>query len=218
MRKLSQLLFVVLLMFMMSSCAFAATRTVGENFQASYIVLDSSGDFVTGQSPTVAIKKVSSGAWYDFSSSTFKTSGWTNKTTALTEDSTNKLYLYTFTPPGSETTADQYLFVIANADATYKDQQTLSVDYLNLSSGSAPTAAQVADAVWDETISGHLTSGTTGAKLNDASAAGNPWTTDISTGYTGQAGEYLRNVQNATDGDKESGAYTGIETLIRSSR
>lgn len=36
---------------------------------------------------------------------------------------------------------------------------------------AAPSAATVADAVWDEVISGHLTSGTTGARLNTAASA-----------------------------------------------
>lgn len=40
-----------------------------------------------------------------------------------------------------------------------------------VSVGSAPTAAQVADAVWDEAIAGHLTAGSTGAKLNSLSGA-----------------------------------------------
>lgn len=36
--------------------------------------------------------------------------------------------------------------------------------------GSAPTVGEIADAVWDEVLSGHLTAGTTGAALNGASA------------------------------------------------
>jgi hypothetical protein len=36
--------------------------------------------------------------------------------------------------------------------------------------GSAPTAGEVADAVWDEALSGHLGAGSTGAALNAASA------------------------------------------------
>lgn len=84
--------------------------------------------------------------------------------------------------------------------------------------GSGLTAASIADAVWDEMILSHTTSGSTGEALNNAGAAGNPWATDISTGYTGQAGEYLRNIQDATDGDKESGSYTGIENMIRVQR
>lgn len=37
---------------------------------------------------------------------------------------------------------------------------------------SAPTAAVVADAVWDEALSGHVTAGTTGKKLADLSSGG----------------------------------------------
>lgn len=43
------------------------------------------------------------------------------------------------------------------------------------SSGVAINIASIADAVWDEQISGHLASGSTGAKLNAATAAADPW-------------------------------------------
>lgn len=55
--------------------------------------------------------------------------------------------------------------------------------------GSALTAAGIADAVWDEALSGHLTSGSTGEALNAAGAAGDPWITALPGAYTsGQAG------------------------------
>lgn len=60
------------------------------------------------------------------------------------------------------------------------------------SGGSAPTAAENADAVWDELIAGHLGAGSTGAKLNSASAAGDPWATDLPGAYAGaDAGNVL---------------------------
>lgn len=37
-----------------------------------------------------------------------------------------------------------------------------------------PTASEIADSVWDETLSGHLTSGSTGAALNDAGSSSSP--------------------------------------------
>jgi hypothetical protein len=40
--------------------------------------------------------------------------------------------------------------------------------------GSAPTAAEIADAVWDEAIAGHLAAGSTGEALDNAGAAGTP--------------------------------------------
>lgn len=61
--------------------------------------------------------------------------------------------------------------------------------------GSAPTVGQIADAVWDEVLSGHLTSGTTGNALNAAGSAGDPWSTTLPGAYTGaQAGKVLSDV------------------------
>ena len=48
---------------------------------------------------------------------------------------------------------------------------------------STATQNAQADKVWDEAISGHLTAGTAGKKLNDVTAAANPWDTDPAT-YT----------------------------------
>ena len=63
-----------------------------------------------------------------------------------------------------------------------------------------PTAVQIADGVWDEATSGHTTAGTTGKALIDSGAAGNPWSTDLSAGYSGtQAGNVLNAVKAKTD-------------------
>jgi len=67
--------------------------------------------------------------------------------------------------------------------------------------GSAPSAADIADAVWDEAISGHLGAGSTGAALNAAGSAGDPWTTELPGSYTGtQAGKVIADVKAKTDG------------------
>lgn len=49
-----------------------------------------------------------------------------------------------------------------------------------LGTSSGLTPEQIADAVWDEVISGHTTAGTTGKALADAGSAGNPWSTLVS--------------------------------------
>lgn len=50
----------------------------------------------------------------------------------------------------------------------------------------------LADAVWDEQISGHLTAGSVGNALNAAGAAGDPWSTALPGAYVaGQAGHIL---------------------------
>ena len=48
---------------------------------------------------------------------------------------------------------------------------------------AAPTAADVADAVWDEASAGHTTVGSTGAALTAAGGAGDPWSVSTGTAY-----------------------------------
>ena len=57
-----------------------------------------------------------------------------------------------------------------------------------------PSVAQIADGVWDEVLSGHLTVGTTGAALNSASSSGDPWNTVLPGVYgAGTAGNIIGN-------------------------
>lgn len=65
--------------------------------------------------------------------------------------------------------------------------------------GDIPTAAIVADAVWDEAIAGHLGAGSTGLALNSAGAAGDPWSTALPGAYgAGTAGKIIGDNINAT--------------------
>jgi hypothetical protein len=58
--------------------------------------------------------------------------------------------------------------------------------------GSGLTLADIADAVWDEAITGHLTAGSTGAALNAAGSAGDPWSTPLPGAYgAGTAGKII---------------------------
>lgn len=60
---------------------------------------------------------------------------------------------------------------------------------------AADAAAELADAIWDEALTGHLTAGSTGDALNDAGgAAADPWTTTLPGAYSsGTAGWILGN-------------------------
>jgi hypothetical protein len=64
-----------------------------------------------------------------------------------------------------------------------------------------PTAAENADAVWDEAIAGHAGAGSTGEALSAAGAAGDPWITSLPGSYTaGQAGYIVgTNIKSVTD-------------------
>jgi hypothetical protein len=64
---------------------------------------------------------------------------------------------------------------------------------------SPPTAATIADAVWDEASGDHLAAGSTGAALNAAGSAGDPWTTTLPGAYSGsQAGKMLADILTDT--------------------
>ncbi len=76
----------------------------------------------------------------------------------------------------------------------------LAANVITAASMATDAGAEIADAVWDEVLSGHTTAGTAGKGLIDSSSAGNPWSTDIASGYTGtQAGNVLNGVKAKTD-------------------
>jgi hypothetical protein len=78
---------------------------------------------------------------------------------------------------------------------------------------STLTAAQAADAVWDETLGDHLTAGSTGAALNAAGSAGDPWGTALPGAYgAGSAGNILGNNLNATVSSRST--QTSVDTIV----
>jgi hypothetical protein len=77
---------------------------------------------------------------------------------------------------------------------------------------SAPTAAQVADAVWDELLSGHAVSGSTGEALSAAGTAGDPWLTALPGAYgAGTAGKIIGDNINATISSRAT--QTSVDTI-----
>lgn len=73
-----------------------------------------------------------------------------------------------------------------------------------------PSAASVADAVWDEPLGDHLGAGSTGNALNAAGAAGDPWSTSLPGAYgAGSAGKIIGDNINATISSRlASASYT----------
>ena len=70
--------------------------------------------------------------------------------------------------------------------------------------------AEIADAVWDEAIAGHLAAGSTGLALNSAGAGGDPWSTALPGAYAaGTAGNIIGNrVDTAVSTRLASAGYT----------
>jgi hypothetical protein len=105
-------------------------------------------------------------------------------------------------------------FLDTEIAAILSDTNELQTDWANggrldliLDAASAPTASQVADAVWDEAISGHLGAGSTGNALNAAGSAGDPWATPIPGAYgAGTAGKIL--------GDNINAPIATVDTVV----
>lgn len=77
----------------------------------------------------------------------------------------------------------------------------------DVNASSDLTVGAIADAVWDEVLSGHLTSGTTGAALNGAGSAGDPWGTELPGSYgSGTAGKLIGDLL-------EAGSVDGLDVL-----
>lgn len=73
------------------------------------------------------------------------------------------------------------------------------------SGGGSLTVQQIVDGVWDEPMANHLDSGTTGASLNGAGSAGDPWGTALPGAYgAGTAGNIVGNNLNATVSSRAS--------------
>lgn len=71
--------------------------------------------------------------------------------------------------------------------------------------------SSVADAVWDEAIAGHLTAGSTGAAVNAAGSAGDPWSTPLPGAYgAGTAGNVVGNRLDAAVSSRST--YAGADT------
>lgn len=70
-----------------------------------------------------------------------------------------------------------------------------------------PSSSTIADAVWDEAISGHLSAGTTGNALNAAGSSGDPWSTPLPGAYgAGTAGKII--------GDNINAPLNTIDTVV----
>jgi len=89
---------------------------------------------------------------------------------------------------------------------------TISPDVITASALDASAVNEIADQVWDELLSGHTVSGSTGAGLSAAGAAGDPWSTALPGSYgAGTAGKIVGDNVNATISSRAS--QTSLDTL-----
>jgi hypothetical protein len=96
--------------------------------------------------------------------------------------------------------------VLVDTTAIKADTNELQTDWANggrldllLDGASAPTAAAVADAVWDELLADHVIVGSTSAGVAAAGGSGDPWSTALPGAYgAGTAGKIIGDNINAS--------------------
>lgn len=92
----------------------------------------------------------------------------------------------------------------------------LAANVITAASMAADASAEIADAVWDEAIAGHLGAGSTGAALNAAGSAGDPWTTGLPGAYgAGTAGFIIgTNLDAAVSTRASAAALSTVSGLV----
>lgn len=80
------------------------------------------------------------------------------------------------------------------------------------SGGGGLTVQDIVDGVWNEAITDHLNSGSTGAALNAAGSAGDPWSTPLPGAYgSGTAGKIVGDTLDASVSSRAS--QTSVDTV-----
>jgi hypothetical protein len=153
----------------------------------------SSGDLIplwinkdaTANAPTAQIRRVSDGYYLDFNDDTFKASAWTTPSVTLTDNTTEWSYSWNSNAlPTDEAaciieyTVDNVVYceelqlnLAASGGGGATAQQVWEYATRTLTSGAAPSAAAIADAIWDETRTSHATVGSFGEALQIATGS-----------------------------------------------
>ena len=88
----------------------------------------------------------------------------------------------------------------------------MAANTLTASALATDAREEIADQVWDEAIAGHLGAGSTGAALNAAGSAGDPWTTPLPGAYgAGTAGNIVGTNLDATVSSRATPAQVNTE-------
>lgn len=128
----------------------------------------------TGLTVQCAVRRKSDNFFLDFNDNTFKSSGWTTKFQTLTDlngvdTDLAGHYAAIWNSASAVVAQGEYEFVFKSTIDSVVRVWTAHVGFFD--SSAAPTAAAIADAVWDEAKTGHATSGTFGSQVHRIHAA-----------------------------------------------
>ena len=94
-----------------------------QSHRVVYVVTDSSGNPVTGQTVRLQVQRVADGFILDNADNSFKASGWTTRYATMNYDSNGEYYQRTISIDSARLVSGDYVCVVSNDDATYGDQQ-----------------------------------------------------------------------------------------------
>jgi len=157
--------------------------SVGDQIQFDGAFLDGSGAPISGLTDVVV-------TIYNHAGSAVATAA------ACTEIGSTGIYRYSLSG-ASVTGVGDYIAKMSTATSSVPYKTIVMGEAVSTASSGA-TAAEIADAVWDETAADHLTVGTTGKALDSAGLAGDPFLATVPGTYaTGTAGAALGAVGEA---------------------
>jgi len=124
---MKKIFFTILFLCVLCCPVYGITRNLGDTHLVQYTLIDVDGNPVSGDTVILQIQRVSDDYWWDFDDSTFKNSGWTDSDLQLSYETMGEYYYYKFVP--TDTSADEYIFVVDNVSTTYGDHQAEVVSY-----------------------------------------------------------------------------------------
>ena len=129
-----------------------------------------------------------------------------NNTTNLSDSGTGTFHEFNTLATNVET---------GRIDVGYAEGVAWSSGAITAASLAADAGAEIADAVWDEALSGHTTAGSAGKALSDAGAAGDPWGTAVPGAYgAGTAGYILGTNVDTTISSRSTLTAAAVNTEV----
>lgn len=122
--------YLLLFTLFLSTLAYAGDyhqRT--QSHPVVYVVTDSNGDPVSGQTVLLQVVRSKDGLALDHSDNTFKSSGWTTRYATMDYNTSGEYYQRTISVDSSTLISGDYVCIISNDDATYADMQVEVVTF-----------------------------------------------------------------------------------------
>lgn len=135
----------VIVLFLLTGTSDGETYAIGDSIPLVFELVDlATGQTVSGESPTVGLYKSNTGEWLDWSDNSWKSSGWVEQFTAMTELETQGRYLKSW--DSSLQTPGNLVAIMSNAGPNYAEGTTsiklktydICPDCPSLGSGSIP--------------------------------------------------------------------------------